>query len=104
MKKQLEIMDDIIGAISDTNEWRRIQMEDPSILAAEEKVGGILDRVKPLIPRELFMQLSDAITEVGTAYHDPAILYGIQVAQAIHDVVLNPTALSRHILNRIHGE
>lgn len=106
MKKEslqvnLEIMDELMGAITQTDEWIRIQMEDPQIKKAQAALDLAIRNVSHFVPEEVYKPLEDSATNAVSAYADAAILYGIQVADAIHTAASKPDALSQHILNRI---
>lgn len=101
MQKKLKIMDDIMCAVTQTEEWDRIQTSDPAILEANKETRELLELIRPAISDDLLYRLDDAISGQFCAYVDAAILYGIQVADAIHAVSENPEALSYHVMERI---
>ena len=100
----LEIMDDLMSAITQTEEWERIQLEDPQIREAEAKLELELKNVSHFVPFEVFAPLEDCVRNAAYVYADAAILYGIQVADAIHAVSSKPSLLSQHILDRISAQ
>lgn len=102
MTTELEIMDELMNAVTQTDEWKRIQLQDARILEAERELYGVLEQVRQYIPAHLMAELEDAMCgAVPAAYGDVGILYGIQVADAIHAVAAKPTLLSRHIMERV---
>lgn len=98
MSKSCEIMNEIMGAIIDTEEWRRIQYSDPMIQKTERELKSLLEQVGS---PELEIKLSDACSEFSSAIADAAILYGIQVANAIRIAVDDPSIMSRFYLERM---
>lgn len=100
-EKNLALMDDIMQMVTQADEWQDIQLNDPRITAAHERWKAVLERVKDLLPWELYADLSDANASEVVATGDIGILFGIHVADAIRDVASKPMALSRYILNRI---
>lgn len=102
--KNLNLMDSILDAITETDEWRDLQMRDPMAAAARNRLEAALEQVKPLIPVELYIELSDIYTAGIVAAGYSGILFGIHVADAIRDVASRPADLSRHILKRMEGD
>lgn len=103
MKKDInvQIMDDIMNGITQTDVWERIKQEDPMILKAEAQLEKALERVEGLIPRDLYAELSDAASGALSAMGDAGILYGMHVVFAMQDVAARPADLSRHVLDRM---
>lgn len=93
------IMDDIMDRITQTEEWNRIQLEDPQIAEAE--------REAEVLYRDLGGKEQDRVTELlaglSTAYSYAAILYGMRVAVAIHEATADPCVMSRYVLKRLEG-
>ncbi len=104
MQTELEIMNELMGIITQTDEWERIQMTNPQIKTAEAALDLALKNVFHVVPKEMYGPLEDCARNVAFAYVDAAILYGIQVADAIHAVAAKPNALSQHIMNRIAAQ
>lgn len=102
--KLMALMDDLMGTITQTDEWKERQMTDPQIKDAEKELKLVLRNISHLIPFEIYCSLEDSTINVACAYAEAAILYGMQVANAIHTAVSNPNALSQHILNRISAQ
>lgn len=100
-KMELNIMDELMQAITQTDAWSDLQRNDPLILRAENELNGVLERVRPLIPKELFIELSDcALGAIASAYGEAGILYGIRVADTIRDAAADPIAVAEHVLQR----
>ena len=99
--KLMALMDDLMGTITQTDEWEERQMTDPQIKDAEKELKLVLRNISHLIPYEIYCALEDCANHMASVYADAGILYGMQVANAIHTAVSNPNALSQHILNRI---
>lgn len=96
--KNLALMNDIMGAVTQTEEWQEIQMCDPAIVAAEARFSAAMEQAKAAIPGELYSELSDAHTAAILAIGDVGVLFGIHVADAIRDVAARPLDLSRYAL------
>lgn len=105
MNKNLDLMDELLSVLTQTEEWENRQGTDPQIKAAEKELEVALKNVSHFVPREVYKPLEDgAIMSVVNAYAEAGILYGIQVADAIHAAAANPNALSQHILNRVAAQ
>lgn len=101
--KNLVLMDKIMGGIVKAGEWDEIQLNDPSIIAADARWDAALEQTKNLISEELYAELYDAYTAGTSAFGDVSILYGIHVADVIRDVASRPADLSQYVLERIKG-
>ena len=104
LQVDLEIMDELMGAITQTDEWQRIQMEDPQIKKAQAELDLALRNVSHFVPVEVFKPLDDSVANAVFSYVDAAILYGIQVADAIHTAASRPSDLSRHVMERLAAQ
>lgn len=102
--RNLVLVDSIMDAITKTDEWYDLQMHDPMAAAAHDRLEAALEQVKPLIPVELYIELSDVYTDGIVAAGYSGILFGIHAADAIRDVAARPADLSRHILKQMEGE
>lgn len=101
MKEYLEIAAAVLNVIAQTEEWDRIQMEDPQVLKARAAFDRVLDRVKPYVTPEMLSELDDAASNYVASHIDAAILYGMHASEAIRYAAGEPLALSRHILARM---
>lgn len=104
MNQDLPLMDQLMHSITINEEWERRQSTDPGISVAEDRWEIALERVKPMLPTDLYMELADAHTCDVAATSDASILYGIHVADTIRDIAARPAELSRYVLeNRSAG-
>ena len=99
--KSLALMDDIMGMVTQADEWQDIQMHGPIITAATARWNAALEQAKALLPKELYNELCNAETDEVSAIGDAGILFGIHVADVIRDVASRPADLSRHIIERM---
>lgn len=100
-KKNLALMDDIMDAVTQLDEWMETQQNDPRITTANNRWCTVIEQVKALLPRGLYDELCEAHSSEVAATGDVGILFGIHVADAIRDVASRPTDLSRYILKRV---
>lgn len=101
MKDSIDIMDDIMNYVSQTNFWNNIQLTDPMIQNADEELTAQLAKLKGIVPGRQIEDLRDHAWYLVNAFTYPAILYGMRVAQAIQEVTADPAALSQRILDRV---
>lgn len=99
--KNLAMMDEIMGTITQFDEWADIQIHDPMITAADDQFEAAMERAKAFIPKEFYDELYDTHEAKASALGDAGILFGLRVADVIRDVASRPADLSRHILKRI---
>ena len=100
MKENMEIVDDIMNAVTQNESWVKIQQTDPMVKEAEDKLDACLDKLKGVVADDLIEELWDAALNLSCAYDYPSILYGVRVAQALHATAQDPVTLSRHIMER----
>lgn len=98
MDYRMELMDRIMGALFNSDEWNRILMSDPRICTATKRVSMLMDRLQSIVPYELYSELEDAIGHSETAHSDAGILFGIYVADTIRQTVANPAVYSDYWL------
>lgn len=101
MKDSIDIMDDIMNYVSQTDFWNNIQLTDPMIQNADEELTAQLAKLKGIVPDGQIENLRSRAWYLVNAFTYPAILYGMRVAQAIQDVTADPAALSQRILDRV---
>ena len=99
--KDLELMNELMGAISQTGEWERIEVTDPQVKEADKRHTAVLNKVRDLIPADVYAELEDATLSYAFAIKDSAILYGIRVADAIRAMAADPVALSQYVVDQM---
>lgn len=90
----LELMNELMGAISQTAEWERIETTDPKIKEADKLYSAALNEVRGLIPADVYSELENATVNYAFAIKDSAILYGIRVANIIRGMAAGHAALN----------
>ena len=98
--KNVGIMDELMQAIVQTDEWESIMENDPEIRRADKELVTILKELKSVISPELYSKIEWSIYDYSNAVECAAMLYGIHVINAICDVSARPYDLSRHIMVR----
>ena len=97
----VQIVDEIMGCITQTDVWFETLQNDPAITAAKARRDKVLEQVEALIPRDLYIDLEDAMMRESSTVGDAGILYGLRIVFALIDVASRPADLSRHILSRM---
>lgn len=103
MNENMEIINEIVCGVMDTEMWGKIATEDPRIKAAEAEVSTMLTRYCHALPKQQRGEIENAICEVGSAYTDAAFLYGMHIAQALQSAAANPSEYSAYVLDLIKG-
>lgn len=98
--KNVRIMDELMQAVVQTDEWEDIQENDPEIKQADRELVSTLQELKKVVPPELYFKIERVAYEYSNAVEYAAMLYGIRIANAIRDVSARPFDLSRHIMAR----
>lgn len=103
-KKDFTLMDDLMWAITTSEEWNTTLIKDPVAAKRNAHLNSVMEKVKSYLPNDLYVELADAQTSASTAYIEPAILYGIRVAGVIRDAATHPMGFSQHIVERANGD
>lgn len=90
MKENLEIVDDIMDQVTQTDFWDSIQRTNPMIKEADDHLSALLNKLKATSSENLVEKVRAAAWELSNAFCYPAILYGMRVAQALQEVTLDP--------------
>lgn len=99
--KDLELMIELIEGISQTREWMRIEATDPLIKKAGKRHTAALNKIRDLIPADVYAELEDATLDYAFAVKDTSILYGIRVANVIRAMAAEPAALSQYVVDQM---
>lgn len=106
MDKSVKLVDELMNAIIQMDEWDQIQLRDPDIARKSARLNSLLDRLKASAPpalADLVGELEGAALDAACSYIAPAIMYGLHIADAIRDVSSRPWDLSRYVMQRIGG-
>ena len=76
MDKNVILVAEIMGAIDQTEEWDRIQQEDPRILHEIKQLETCLAQVSQYAPDEAVGELEDTAYGFANAFASAAMLYG----------------------------
>lgn len=101
MTRLFDFMDEFMDFATQTEEWNNILTNSSQMKNAERDLNAVLKRLKSLIPKELYMELSDKISSVQAVQGDLGILYGIKINGMIQEAAINPVAYSKHVGERM---
>lgn len=93
----VRLMDELMQAVAQTEEWESIQGSNPEIKQADRELFGLL---KGAVSGEQYIEIESAILGYANAVSTAAMLYGMHVVDVIRDVSARPCDLSRHVLER----
>lgn len=96
-REKIQLTDEMMDAITQTEYWASIQLHDPIIRQADEQWKKLLEG----LPWHLRNSISNAACEVVSSYCDAAILYGIYISNALQYGAAHPADVSQYILDRI---
>lgn len=95
IKKDLEVIDDMIGQLDQSARWARIIATDPMIQQSESKLRKILETLPGPV--------EDAVFEYEGDIARAAMLYGMWVMSELLNILNTPAQLGQYILDRMEG-
>ena len=101
-KAMLEVMSDILGALTDANPWGKAVYSDPMVCAADKEYSIAFDELKAKYGEEKVTQIDEAHGAALSAYVDAAVLYCMRVMNALNDTIQNPSELGQYTRERIN--
>ena len=98
MDKSMELAYQLMEAIRQTDEWERIWMEYPGVVAAKAKLDEVMERVSTRIPGDLVDELWEAMGKLDWANECASVLFGARLALSVARAMKDPAAFSHCIL------
>ena len=95
--EKIQITDELMQAITQTEHWLSAQEHDPMINQANNRMESLLKR----LPQHWKGMISEAMAEVVNSYCDAAILYGIYLAGALQYGAAHSKNVSQYLLDRM---
>lgn len=96
----LDIMDNVLGAITDSDSWQEVLCNDPRIEHTQNRFYNSLEKIRSKCGDALFEEIEDCFLGTINAHIDAAVLYGMHVGKALGVVTDDPCKLNDHILKR----
>lgn len=93
-----DVLDMLVGCLSQSEEWRRIQMRDALIQKAEDTLYQQLEQIKSISSEDCALDLESAISTYTNTRDDAAILFGLRMAVRMFHAFGRPLEMSRHLL------
>lgn len=91
---------DIIEHIMQTGAWEEIAKSNPMIDASARRLNALLDNLRGPLADEIVETISDDVFYYVTATAESAVLYGIQVANALNEIIVNPNAYLHNVIQK----
>ena len=108
MEKQkinnMALVDNIMEAITQTDEWQEIQLNDPRVVASTNALREKMAALRPLFSFREYSGLEAAVWRAASSIVEPAIMYGIHVALTLQDATWHISDFSLYFLQRFGGE
>lgn len=96
----LDIMDDVLIAITESESWQEVLRTDSRIDHAQDRFYASLEIIRSKCGDTLFVEIEDRFLGAINAHIDAAVLYGMHVGRALGIVTDDPCKLNDHILKR----
>jgi len=100
MKFKQTLYMDIIKHIMQTELWDEIEKSNPMIDASSRRLHALLNNLRGQLSDEIVETIFNDIFNYVTATAESAVLYGIQVANALNEIIANPAAYSQNVLQK----
>lgn len=97
--ENLDIMDDIMNALLQTDTYFKMVKSYPRVAEAEQRIESQIERMG--LSRGDSEALSSAAFELASAYEELGIIYGMRVATSVKHVCENPTEYGALVLARV---
>jgi len=98
-RKNLELANEIMGAVEQTDAWFDAYKADPAIQKSSEHFHALLEQ----LPDEAGIQIGEAYNRLEADVSLVAILYGMRVMWALYEAMQDSAAVNKHILDRMEG-
>lgn len=100
-RKQVNIADEILQAIMQTEEWNRMAIDDPCVNRDEKILDDLLLQMG--LNGSQREAIKEAVLAVIVDYEHIAVFYGMSVIFSLLSVSMEPKAVTRQILQRVKG-
>ena len=95
-----ETMAAMLLTLTQSDEWFRLCDSDEGVSEANDNLQIMIDKLAADNPDEMMEQLWEAVCRVCDACSAVAMLYGIRVANAIHDISAQSLTLTMQVLRQ----
>ena len=100
MKFNQELYSDIMEHIMQNEVWEQIEKNNPMIDTSSRRLHALLNNLRGQLSDEIVETIFNDIFNYVTATAESAVLYGIQVANALNEIIANPAAYSQNVLQK----
>lgn len=102
MKRDFDLMDNILDGIENADSKNEMMMNDPGILAADAKLTDALYKLQGTVPEDVIDKIGEAAVGYANAVETFALLYGMHVISTMVECARKPSEVSRYILDRVN--
>ncbi len=93
-----EIYLEVMNILLQTDVWYDMEDNNPIISSASENIFDKLEKLRGELSDEVVDKLSYDIFNYFSAGTETALLYGIQVAASLNEIICNPNVYSQYML------
>lgn len=92
-QSQVELLDDIIGAIEESKDFIRFQAEYSYLTKTTQEFNEKFSEVESLLPQETFFRLEEVCSLYTNASMRAGLIYGMSIARLLENGAANSQAL-----------
>ncbi len=92
-----EIYASVMDCLTQIDAWNDIAVNNPIMDSRSRRICSKLDEFRPELSDEVVDSITQDIFDYVTASIDTGILYGIQVAASMNEIIANPNIYSQYI-------
>ena len=102
MKRDLDLMDNILDGIENTDSKNEMMMNDPAVRAADNVLMNALEKIRGTVPDNVIGEIEDAAAGYASAVGTFNLLSGMHVMNIVAECSRNPSEFSQYILDRVN--
>lgn len=103
MKRDFDLMDNILDGIENTDSKNEMMMNDPAVRAADNVLMNALKKIRGTVPENVIGEIEDAAAGYASAVGTFNLLYGMHVINTMVECARNPGEFSQYILDRVNN-
>lgn len=104
MKRDFDLMDNILDGIENADSKNEMMMNDPAIQTADNTLMEELDKLRGRVPKEVIDRIGEAAVGYANAVETFALLYGMHVISTMVECARKPSEVSQYILDRVNRQ
>lgn len=104
MKRDFDLMDNLLDGIENADSKNEMMMDDPAIQAADNALMNVMEKIQGTVPKDAIDEICEAAVGYANAVGTFNLLYGMHVIRTMVEFARNPSDISRHILDHMNRE